>query len=294
MNGENNTSILDCIQSQLEEMEMLQSMFPLEKEIEITDPTLFLDAEEYVKSNGKLPTNLPQLSFNINLELIIESKDTNEIKCSVCVSVDMPSMYPNIHPNISVVSNHISRTSQSMLNKDLHQFLLTLEENQVVLMDLVSWLQENISNYYTVKEEIKNVENCSPDNEIYFMWLYMHHIYSKNKRKDIINWANELELTGFSLPGKPGVVYIEGTLVNVEDYFERLRRLNWKRLSCKVKEQCEKRVFHHFEELCFDCHGGRDYHMDMGKFFTFLNENNLGHMFKELFGIEGHSNIDGK
>jgi len=42
------------------------------------------------------------------------------------------------------------------------------------------------------------------------MWLYSHHIYSKYKRKDILNWATELKLHGFSMCGKPGIICLEG------------------------------------------------------------------------------------
>ena len=119
----------------------------------------------------------------------------------------------------------------------------------------------------------------------------MHHIYNKEKRKNIINWASELQLTGFSLPGKPGVVYVEGNIRDVDEYFIRLRRLSWKRMSCVSRESLNKgseqaRAFNTFEELCFDAHGGRDYHMDMGKFHVFLKEHKLGHMFAMLFGIK--------
>ena len=42
-----------------------------------------------------------------------------------------------------------------------------------------------------------------------------------------------------------------------------------------------------FNELQFEVHGHRDNHSDMGQFYAFLKQHNLGAMFKELFGIEG-------
>lgn len=52
-------------------------------------------------------------------------------------------------------------------------------------------------------------------------WIYSHHIYNKEKRKCILEWAKELGLTGFSMPGKPGVVCIEGPQDSCEDYWQR-------------------------------------------------------------------------
>ena len=106
------------------------------------------------------------------------------------------------------------------------------------------------------------------------MWLYMHHIYNKTKRKNILDWAVENKLTGFSLPGKPGVVCIEGDERDTEEYFSRLRRLNWKKITCRHREnQINEPQFHDFQEL--------------GEFFQFLVKHDLGGMFKILFGIEG-------
>lgn len=76
---------------------------------------------------------------------------------------------------------------------------------------------------------------------------YFHHIYNKNKRRDILQWAKELCLSGFSVPGKPGIVCVEGTkevgtsrcsllmfLQNVRTYVQRLRRLPWQAMHSKA------------------------------------------------------------
>ena len=40
-----------------------------------------------------------------------------------------------------------------------------------------------------------------------------HHIYSKIKRKDLQGLASDLNLTGFVMPGKPGVICVEVSLL---------------------------------------------------------------------------------
>lgn len=40
-------------------------------------------------------------------------------------------------------------------------------------------------------------------------------------------------------------------------------------------------------EMDFGVHGGRDYHMDLGKFLEYLTEHNCQHLFPVLFGVEG-------
>ena len=56
-------------------------------------------------------------------------------------------------------------------------------------------------------------------------WIYSHHIYNKDKRKSILEWAKELDLTGFSMPGKPGVICIEGPQNNCEEYWQRYHHI---------------------------------------------------------------------
>lgn len=40
--------------------------------------------------------------------------------------------------------------------------------------------------------------------------LWFHHIKSLTKRKNIVGWASELQIRGFSKPGFPGVIICEG------------------------------------------------------------------------------------
>lgn len=280
-------TLLENLSLQLQEIEMLQAMFPGKKEVTFDDPSLLLDIEEYVNTCGKSPSHLRFLSFNMNLDMIIDENCT-EKKLLFKLMISLPSNYPEIYPNISVISNELSRTSLSQLNEKMMSYMSELDYGEVLLLNLVTWLQENVSTFYVTKEE--TVKSCEEkkEEELVSMWLYMHHIYNKEKRKDIIHWAEELELTGFSLPGKPGVVHVEGYASNIDEYFTRLRRLSWQRMSCKVKEKCKKRIFTAFEELSFKVNGLRENHMDMGQFFLYLKERDLGCMFIELFGVEGH------
>lgn len=56
----------------------------------------------------------------------------------------------------------------------------------------------------------------------------------------------------------------------------------------ELSELEQKRRFHDvFEEKNFGVHGGRDYHMDLGLFLTFLTDHECGYMFERLFGVKG-------
>ena len=166
------------------------------------------------------------------------------------------------------------------------------------MIEIIQWIQENIHRYIQVNEQSPKPTKSPLDSResahtFSRVWIYSHHIYSTVKRKNILNWAEELKLTGFSLPGKPGVVFAEGSTGSVDEYYSRLKALNWKRLSCKLREDFglvtfnAERKFLEFEEISFDPHGHRDYHMDLGKFFQFLKNHGLEDKFHVLFGVKG-------
>lgn len=54
-----------------------------------------------------------------------------------------------------------------------------------------------------------------------------HHIASLHKRKCIVGWARELRLGGYSKPGWPGVVVVEGEAADAEEFVQRVRSLQW-------------------------------------------------------------------
>ena len=116
---------------------------------------------------------------------------------------------------------------------------------------------------------------------------------SKTKRKNILDLAKENGLTGFCMPGKPGIVCLEGILDVCNDVWSVIKQWNWKKINVKFQEDPspnqEKKEFfkfEKFEEIGFVKGDTRDYHMDMGEFFKYLKEHQCEYMFKELFGIE--------
>ena len=308
---------IDCFETQLTEIETLQCIFMNDGEFAISDP---IDVDrmrkicERYRSEREKNTHtadldesallLKQLSYlkcvSLDLQLKIEPENGANTVAVVNVNMALPHRYPREELKVFISSDNLTRELQGDWNRQLVSYIKDNSTGDPMIYQIVEWLKESGEDYlrrsFHVSKERSGTRNWDESNvqnktlKKGAIWLYMHHIYSKNKRKDIINWADELELTGFSLPGKPGVVYVEGDMNNVDEYFSRLKRLQWKRMSCVCREINEandwKRIFGDFQELCFDVSSGRDYHMDMGKFQIFLKEHGLGHMFTILFGIK--------
>lgn len=77
--------------------------------------------------------------------------------------------------------------------------------------------------------------------------------------------------------------------------------MNWKKIVLKKVEEVKVgnvgkvecieplRKFTGFEELRFDRNQSksRELHMNMGDFYKYLSKHECGHIFKDVFGLEG-------
>ncbi|XP_067661573.1 RWD domain-containing protein 2B-like [Haliotis asinina] len=284
----------ETLELQLSEVEMLQSMFPNPGEFKMEDgPESLEEIQAFLDNKMRAEFLESRIGFIVK---ITTSKKTAELVCH------LPHDYPHASPEVFLRSHHLNRETHTQLNEDLNEFLTTLDRGEICIGSLIEWLQENLPHYAQIQDTPVQQEKkaLSKEDTVFTrLWIYSHHIFSKFKRRDILAWASELKVTGFCMPGKPGVICIEGYSSEVDEFWYRLRRLNWKKIAIKEKEDEEMgkknityfRKFSTFEEVGFDVRGGkgREYHMDLGKFYEFLEEHKCGKIFSLYFGVEGKS-----
>lgn len=298
---------------QLDEIEVLQSMFTGSSgEKVILDDKIPLSQAEFYLSNHILNYD-SCISFIIYLEIDLITNDRELCTLSSVFKIyfNFPREYPLFClPRIKVVCEKASNKAQLVFDNELIKYTNNLTFGQQCTIELVQWVQENASKYLSPNESNSNFSTSSTlktkeKPAFSRIWIYSHHIYSMEKRKNILSWAAELQLTGFSLPGKPGVICAEGLNSLVNEFHSRLKALNWKRITCKGSETTQLtdrnaetiqkyRKFETFSEINFDPHGNKDYHMDLGLFYTFLKNHGLEDNFKILFGIEGRDTANKK
>jgi len=197
-------------------------------------------------------------------------------------------------------SNTLSRTQQTIINKDLVNFLETESiPSEPCLVGVILWLQEKAEEYFTEDNSASPEPVLEKIHEKSFSryWIYSHHIYSKIKRKNLLDLSAEFQLTGFSMPGKPGVICVEGFSRNCSEFWSLVKHWNWKKINVKIQEeeQIETDVDSHrrfgtFQEIgTVKNPDSRNYHMDLGEFYKFLESHQSAYMFKELFGVDKNS-----
>lgn len=290
-------SVVMNLQSQLEEIEVIQSMFCGESEkVVIANTAPFTDARCYLAGHTQLYDSV--LSFTLQQDIFLHSPP-DQVKIATSVHCSFPRNYPlSANPRVRVICDGASNNSHINFDTKLAEYISCIEVGEQCMVDIIQWIQENIQKYIQTNSQYSKpakqpTQSAVTDSTSSRIWIYSHHIYSIVKRKNILNWAEELKLTGFSLPGKPGIIHAEGSINCVDEFYSRLKALNWKRLSCKLKEDFGsespsiERKFSDFQEISFDPHGNRDYHMDLGKFFQFLKNHGLEDNFEILFGVKG-------
>lgn len=69
--------------------------------------------------------------------------------------------------------------------------------------------------------------------------IYSHHIIAKTKRKGIVELANDLNLSGCSKYGWPGLVILEGEESACIEFIETIRKWRWQYLTVRGEQQIE-------------------------------------------------------
>ena len=101
----------------------------------------------------------------------------------------------------------------------------------------------------------------------------------------MLGLASEFCLTGFVQPGKPGIICVEGTTRNCQEWWSHVKSWTWQRINVKITEELEteSRLFSNFEEIGVLKNTERSNHMDMGEFRKYLGSHDCEWVFKELF-----------
>lgn len=72
--------------------------------------------------------------------------------------------------------------------------------------------------------------------------VWSHHLLATSKRRSIVSWSKELRLDGFSRPGYPGAIFVEGEAADVDEFIRRLKELRWQALQVREVQYADNRV----------------------------------------------------
>ncbi|XP_023945265.2 RWD domain-containing protein 2A [Bicyclus anynana] len=276
------SKLIDCYSQQLDEIELLTCMYPNKEEISFTDKNVLSEIKNFVDSDTPFKPN--HLDFIIKLHV-------DGLKMEL--SINLPSFYPIEGPDIYLRCNQLNRQQETALNSDLSLHIKYNHLGEACLYTAIMWLQDNLEKYNTKIPTTNITSNDKEDDEKFArFWIYSHHIYSKKKREDIMKMAKEYNLTGFCLPGKPGIICVEGTEYNCHEWWKIIKSMCWKRITLRqseifdVSKKPEEKRFTKFEELQFKTASSkRVNHADMSEFSKYMEQFRLSQVFNDIFGL---------
>eukprot|EP01043_Picozoa_sp_COSAG02_P008674 COSAG02_NODE_282_length_25773_cov_1666.149762_10_plen_247_part_00 len=234
---------LESLERAVEEVEALDAIygydspggFEIHTEAELALAKSTLDT-------GRTPSAdwiAPRLDIELRVEVEAPGEAAVAASSTVRLRCGLPPGYPaESAAKVSVGVDGLTRASQDMLTRTLQAKAdeLTGEE---AIMELVQELQ-NVSPAILADELTAATadmsRSCSVSSDALPQfgrrWIVSHHLKNPTKRSNIVAWARELELGGYSKPGYPGCVVVEGEASACAEFFQRLRTKtgNWKNL----------------------------------------------------------------
>lgn len=229
-----------CLSMQLEELEIISSIFCGPREVIIDDPAIIVDMQGFIDGEAKHLNRKLDYRVNVTLE---------GFKDRVEVFAELPHYYPALElPVVTVSYPNISSSQHNQLKSLVAAALMDLQQTEeTFLFPFISWIQEAedvqkvLRNKSVADNRQEKVDVKVKEERLERLWIYSHHIYSKRKRSSIIQQAKDLKLTGFSLPGKPGIICVEGYQKDTQEFWRIIKAMHWQRIQVRLEEKNENK-----------------------------------------------------
>ena len=235
--------LLDSLDRSLQELEALQAIY--EDGVEGTDhllrltvktlPEVIEQARTYVEDCNTSLTidNIPTLSLELQLNLQNtdgnSTTDSSNVSIEVCVGFRLPPAYPSHQPlSVAVLTTRgLSKTMQQELSHHLQSMARELVGSEAIIA-LVQACQEQVGEFFVETKQllqereldsgdcITNDHSNSP--ALSRRWIWVHHITNRQRKDDIVEEANNFQLGGYLKAGYPGVVVVEGSSSNCDNF----------------------------------------------------------------------------
>lgn len=286
----------ELIESQLSMVELLMAMYPSNEDEADLKIRQILDTTRVLCGTSDRPQgaeSLPSsLEFTVTIPLEYEI-DTNPrfIQMNVIVPLRSREESPTESPPLIYAVRQPSWMSRAEVN-DLGTGMPKDD-----ILGAFEYVIENAVQYFKKdKLQVEALEDSRilDDGPLLRVWFYFPSLSTREKRRDLVTYAPRYDLTGFVLAGKPGVLCLEGTSRNVDDYMNAIKNESWgdipshqKKVSERFREQCteEGRKFVDMREITDDLgekRGTRKNRGDMAALEAFLKDKGVGESFSKV------------
>ncbi|XP_072949519.1 RWD domain-containing protein 2A [Epargyreus clarus] len=269
----NHEILIECLTKQLSELELFQTMYS-PREISITNTEII----DFINSCIAKETDYSPNHLDYTIKLSVDNLKLE-------ISVDLPSLYPEVAPEIYVRCNQLNKHQAKSLNTELAAYVQSKLDGEVCVFTAISWLQDNVANFAAKTPIIDTPELNHTEVKFSRFWIYSHHIFCKRKTEEMSKLSKELRLTGFCLMGKPGVICVEGDEEDCRVWWKHIKTLNWQKIALRItenfnnKDKAKQQRFKSFEIIQFN----------MATFQKFIKKHDLVTQLNEFYGLYPNS-----
>ncbi|KAF4549926.1 Hypothetical protein D9617_19g102310 [Elsinoe fawcettii] len=210
---------------QMDELVLLQSMYPEEFSWQKPpDPEADLATIDDQQFFFKLRIQAYMLEVTLPLDYPTTSKPKAYLQCG------------------ETIPTATRKEARSALDQLIASLEVGTECLDVLIQDLTAKLDslehsaESIQQDHAVSNDQQSADQSGTEQKIKLVLLWSHHLLATSKRKDIVSWSRELHLSGFSRPGYPGAIIIEGEEADVDEFETRIKALRWQALQVRGEE----------------------------------------------------------
>lgn len=234
----------------IETISLLQAMYPLPEEFTLSPNTAhFLEEQE----------NNPPQSFELTLRLSLEDHPDKLVE--LCISLSNTDGKASINPR---QPDWLNRTAHQTLSDSLVSQLEAVSPSEYIL-DTIESVKQTAGDLYAeslAQESVNNpkeVDQPEDDGSLERVWFWFPMLSTREKRKDLVDYAPRYNLTGFVLAGqysspapystrfvsqliigKPALLCLEGNGRAVERYMSDIKSNSWGDIPSFQKKVTER------------------------------------------------------
>jgi len=237
------TDYIDALQRSTEEIHTLSLIYADEEDIkpQEQEPAItrffILSENEYNLAQLRLLKSLDSTTIIDKLDMptlsveIVTKFQSDELRRDSRMHITLPPGYPDRPAEVSIVSvAGLTKSRREDFSSSINEKSISLAGSEA-LMELIQYWQENgegliLSSNNNDQEMFLNSENSEAsgdDISCSRLWIWVHHITNTTRRKDIVQEAKELSLSGYLKHGYPGIVVAEGKTKLCDEYVQWIK-----------------------------------------------------------------------
>ncbi|KAH7079618.1 hypothetical protein FB567DRAFT_571729 [Paraphoma chrysanthemicola] len=277
----------DLIELQLGQIDLLLAMYP--------DDTVLGDSAsksmEVLRnlSNGAISeanfADAPSVPLSLQVSILAEDKN-------LLLDIIFPFTHDGSKDLEDAPRPKVRIVQPSWLSKAATNQLMTDIPPDEDLLGVIEHIKDAAAKQLETSNQHSTSTPDTPSGPLVRVWFYFPSISTRSKRDDFITHAPSYSLTGFLYAGKPGLLCVEGTSQNIDEYMRFIKTESWgdipahhKKVSERYRESDVQRVWAAMEEITDSVgerRGQRVNRGDMRAVEEWLGERGLGGVLERV------------